>query len=81
MYPLRCIDRVLFVKFLSKCVVGASLDGEEEAVGEEEHSDDPKDPKKPNTYKIYGTVKNMDEFKKEDFVKEIINVRSRLKEF
>ena len=60
-----------FYQFLSKCVVGSSLEpsGEEEAAGEEE-----KDKKKENTYKIYGTIKNESDYKKADFVTETIKV-------
>lgn len=61
-------------KYLSKCVVGASIDGEEEANAEEENGDNSKDSKKANTYRIYGTVKNPGEFKKDDFINETINV-------
>jgi hypothetical protein len=59
-------------------VVGASVEGaEEEAGGEEaEEGAEGGEPKKePNTYKIFGTLKNPDEFKPVDYVKEIIKVK------
>ena len=63
-------------KYLAKCVVGASQGGEEEeAAGEEEHAEGG-EAKEKNTYKIYGTVKNGDEFKGADYIKEIIKVTS-----
>lgn len=59
--------------------MGASIDGEEEANGEEEEGSTKEGAKKPNTYRVYGTVKNPTndegvEFKKEDYITEIINV-------
>lgn len=61
-------------KFLSKCVVGSSLEasGEEEAAGEEE-----KEKKKENTYKIYGTIKNESDYKKSEFVTETIKYETK----
>ena len=51
--------------------MGASLDGgEEEAAGEEETLDFANKP--VNTFKIYGTLKNSEESKRPEFVKEII---------
>ena len=59
---------------MSKCVVGASQEGgEEEAVNEEEAMDGA-NAKKLNTFKIYGTLKNPEESKQPEFVKEIIKV-------
>jgi hypothetical protein len=57
-------------------VVGASVDGaEEEAGGEEgEEGESGKPKKEPNYYKIFGTLKNPDEFKPVDYVKEIVKV-------
>lgn len=56
---------------MSKCKVGASLDGgEEEAAAEEETLEFANKP--ANTFKVYGTLKNYEESKKPDFVKEII---------
>lgn len=60
---------------MSKCVVGASLDSGEEEAGNEEESPENGEAKKPNTYKIYGTIRNPDEFKPVDYVKETIDVR------
>ena len=71
-FKLKIVN-FFFVKkqFLAKCVVGASLEtsGEEEGAGEEE-----KEKKEKNTYKIYGTIKNEKEYKKQDFITEIIKV-------
>lgn len=59
-------------KYLSKCVVGASSEpNEEEAVGEEEKSNGIKT---DNTYKICGTVKSFSEYTKPDYPHEIIKV-------
>lgn len=64
-------------KFLSNCVVGASLEsGEEEAGNEEENLGDLK---KENTYNIFGTVKISEDYKQPDFIKEIISVIKLLK--
>lgn len=61
-------------KILSKCVVGASMEaGEEEAGNEEEKETD----KKENTYKIYGTVKNAKEFKKNDYITDLIKYETK----
>jgi adenylate kinase len=61
-------------KILSKCVVGASLDaGDEEAGNEEEKGAD----KKENTYKIYGTVKNLKDYKKDDYITEVIKYETK----
>jgi len=60
---------------LSKCVVGASIDGGEEAEANEEETAENGQAKKPNTYQIYGTAKNFDEYKKHESVKEIIKVQ------
>lgn len=58
-------------KFLSKCKVGASLEGgEEEAALEEETLEFANDT--VNTFKVYGTIKNAEECKKPDFVQEIV---------
>lgn len=57
-------------RFLSKCKVGASLDGGEEEAAEEE-TQEVKD-KEVNTFKVYGTLKNPEESKKPDFCSEII---------
>ena len=57
---------------MSKCVVGASVDGGEEEAANEEERPEGVEPK--NTFSIYGTVKNPEEYKKTDFVKEIIKV-------
>jgi len=65
-------------KFLSKCVVGASLEsGEEEAAAEEETPEGNAPPKTLNHYKVYGTLKNTEESKKPDFVKEIIKANDK----
>jgi hypothetical protein len=64
-------------KHLSKCVVGASQGGEEEEAGEEEGGGG--EAKEKNTYHIYGTVKNSDDFKGAEYVKEIIKVRKQFK--
>lgn len=58
-------------KFLSKCKIGASLEGGEEEANEEETLEN-LDNKVVNTYKVYGTLKNSEESKKPDFVKEVI---------
>lgn len=64
-------------KHLNKCVVGASQGGdEEEAAGEEEGAEGGES-KEKNTYHIYGTVKNVDEFKGADYVKEIIKSKNK----
>ena len=55
--------------------MGASIDGGEEAEGNEEETAENGQAKKPNTYQIYGTAKNFEEYKKHDSVKEIIKVR------
>ena len=60
-------------KHLSKCAVGASSGGEEEEAGEEEGEGG--ETKEKNTYQIYGTVKNTDDFKGAVYVKEIVKVR------
>ena len=60
-------------KYLSKCVVGATQGGEEEAGGEEEGAEGG-ETKEKNTYKIYGTLKNPDDFKSADYINEIIKV-------
>lgn len=60
-------------RFLSKCKVGASQEGgEEEAGNEEETLELGGDSKPVNTFKIYGTLKNTEDSKKPDFVKEIV---------
>ncbi len=64
---------------MAKCVVGASLDGgEEEAGGNEEETAEGNQGKKENTYNIFGSIKKSqedeEEYKKPDFVKEIIDV-------
>jgi hypothetical protein len=59
---------------LSKCVVGASVDGGEEAEANEEETSENAQAKKPNTYQIYGTAKNYQEYKKHESVLEIIKV-------
>lgn len=63
-------------KFLSKCVVGASMEtaNEEEEGNEEEKSVEPKN---LNTYKIYGTLKDKEDNKTPDFVKEIIKTENK----
>ena len=53
-------------------MVGASNDGGEEEAGLEEETASAT--KKSNTYNIYGTVKNQEEFKKPEHIKEIIKV-------
>lgn len=59
-------------KFLSQCVVGASLDEIEEEEEEETEEDDKKQLKlKEGTYQIYGTMKDETQ-KKPEFIKEII---------
>ena len=56
-------------------MVGASVDGGEEDGGENEEEEGSDKPKKElNTYRIYGTLKNPDEFKPVDYVREIIKV-------
>ncbi len=58
-------------------MVGASVEGaEEEAGGEEgeEGAEGGAPKKEPNTYRIFGTLKNADEFKPVDYVKEIVKV-------
>jgi hypothetical protein len=69
--------KIKLLKFLSKCVVGASQDGgEEEAANEEETKEGGAGPaKKENTYNVYGSLKNLDEPQKIDYVNEIIDVR------
>ena len=63
---------------MSKCVVGASMEtaNEEEEGNEEEKSVEPKN---LNTYKIYGTLKDKEDNKTHDFVKEIIKVTTLLR--
>jgi len=56
-------------------VVGASMESaNEEEEGNEE--DKTPEPKSQNTYKIYGTLKDKEDNKTPDFVKEIIKVIS-----
>lgn len=63
-------------KFLSKCVVGASMESaNEEEEGNEE--DKTPEPKSQNTYKIYGTLKDKEDNKTPDFVKEIIKAENK----
>ena len=51
------------------------MDGaEEEAANEEEETAENQPKKEPNTYRIYGTLKNPDEFKPVDYVREIVKV-------
>ncbi|RNA12888.1 adenylate kinase 7 [Brachionus plicatilis] len=59
-------------KYLSKCVVGASLEGGEEEAGNEEENGTG-ETKKENTYNIYGTVKISEDYKQPDYIKEIIS--------
>ena len=61
-------------------MVGASVDGaEEEAAPEEgEEEGDGSVPKKePNTYRVYGTLKNAANFKPVDYVREIVKTDNK----
>jgi adenylate kinase len=61
--------------------VGATLDsGEEEEMADEENENNEEGEglkKKENTYRIYGSVKNADEYKKPETIKEIINTNNK----
>jgi adenylate kinase len=70
-------------KFLSKCVVGASVDGNEEegngGENEEEQGEGNQAKKEPNYYRIYGTLKNLEENNKKQLthVREIIKTDNK----
>ncbi len=60
---------------MAKCVVGASnVASLEKTERAEEEKNESFSGKKENTYKIYGTVKNEKDYKKPDYVNEVIRV-------
>lgn len=67
------IDEINYFQYLSRCVVGASLEEPEDEDDARSTSSSIIAPPKEGCYEIVGTVKDS-QTAKPDFVKEVINV-------